>query len=112
MTVNRLATLLMGLVAAALVTVTPVAQSGTGGRGSIGERDLQQWLSYIASDELEGRATFSEGLALASAYIADHLREWGVTPGGDNGTYFQRVPVLGVKSENRSTVTVQSCVPA
>ena len=37
MTVNRLAALLMGLVAAALVTVTPVAQSGTGGRGSIGE---------------------------------------------------------------------------
>jgi len=53
--------------------------------------DLKQWLGYIASDELEGRATFSEGLTLAAGYIADHLDAWGVKPGGDNGTYFQRV---------------------
>lgn len=84
------------------------AQRGNGGRDSIREADLREWLTYIASDELEGRATFSEGLALASGYIADHLREWGVKPGGDKGTYFQRVPVLGVKSENRSTITVEA----
>src|SRR6185369_10924838 len=68
--------------------------------------DLKQWLAYLASDELEGRATFSEGLGLAAAYIAEHLRTWGVKPGGDNGSYFQRVRVLGVKSTNRSTLTV------
>src|SRR5437773_7005716 len=67
---------------------------------------LRQWLSYIASDDLEGRGTFSEGLGLAGAYIADQLKDAGVKPGGDHGSYFQRVPVLGVKSTNRSTVTV------
>src|SRR6185369_2353031 len=63
-------------------------------------------LTYLASDDLEGRATFSEGLGLAAAYIADQLKEAGVKPAGDHGTYFQRVEVLGVKSTNRSSVTV------
>jgi hypothetical protein len=69
--------------------------------------DLQKWLSYLSSDELEGRATFSEGLGLAAAYLAEQLRSFGVKPGGDNGSYFQRVRVLGVKSANHSTLTVE-----
>src|SRR5215468_1736940 len=69
--------------------------------------DLQKWLSYLSSDELEGRATFSEGLGLAAAYLAEQLRSWGVKPGGDNGSYFQRVRVLGVKSANHSTLAVE-----
>jgi Peptidase family M28 len=68
---------------------------------------LRDWLTYIASDDLEGRNTFSEGLGLAAAYIADQLKQVGVKPGGDHGTYFQRVAVLGVRSMNRSTVTVE-----
>src|SRR6185369_15547283 len=68
---------------------------------------LREWLSYIASDDLEGRATFSEGLGLAAAYIAEQLKDGGVKPGGDHGSYFQRVEVSGVKSTNRSTVTVE-----
>src|ERR1051325_4551018 len=67
---------------------------------------LRQWLNYIAADDLEGRSTFSEGLGLAAAYIADQLKDAGVKPGGDHGTYFQRVPVLGVSTVNRSSVTV------
>src|SRR5262245_66020963 len=67
---------------------------------------LREWLNYIASDDLQGRATFSEGLGLAGAYIADQLKDAAVKPGGDHGTYFQRVPVLGVRAVNRSSVTV------
>ena len=74
---------------------------------SISPESLRTWLTYLASDELEGRATFSEGLGLAAAYIAEQLKEAGVKPGGDRGSYFQRVEVLGVKSTNRSTLTVE-----
>jgi Peptidase family M28 len=76
-------------------------------RSSITPESLRKWLTYLASDELEGRATFTEGLGLAAAYIADQLKEGGVKAGGDHGSYFQRVEVLGVKSTNRSTVTVE-----
>ncbi len=78
------------------------------GRQFIDAKQLQEWLTFFSSDALEGRATFSEGLGLAAAYIADQLKSWGVRPGGDNGTYFQRVRVLGVKTVNRSTVTVEA----
>lgn len=78
------------------------------GREAITQEDLKEWLGYLASDELEGRNTYTEGLGLAAAYIAEHLRSWGVKPGGPNGSYFQRVAVLGVKSDNKSTVTVEA----
>src|SRR4051812_20683735 len=72
----------------------------------ISQDDLRQWLTYIASDDLQGRQVFTEGLALAGSYIADHLKEWGVRPGGDSGTYFQTVRVLGVRSRSNSALTV------
>ena len=83
------------------------AQAPGAGDGAISADQLREWLTYIASDELEGRATFSEGLARAGAYIAAELAEAGVEPAGDNGTYFQRVRVLGVRSTNNSTLTVE-----
>lgn len=76
------------------------------GRESITPEDLKEWLSYIASDELEGRGTFSPGLDLAAAYIEQNLRAWGVKPAGDRGSYRQTVRVLGVKVTSRSSVTV------
>jgi hypothetical protein len=68
--------------------------------------DMKEWLSYIASDQLQGRQVYTEGLGLAAAYIADHLKEWGVKPGGDEGSYFQVVKVLGVNVKRNSSVTV------
>lgn len=82
------------------------AQDGGGVPAPLTPDSLRPWLTYLASDQLEGRATFSEGLGLAAAYIAERLREVGVKPGGDDGTYFQRVSVLGVQSSNQSSVTV------
>jgi len=103
------AALALSLVAPALAA--PQAQhtataERSGGAGSITPQELKDWLSYIASDELEGRQVFHEGLGLAASYIADHLHEWGVKPGGDNGTYFQDVKVLGVNTRSQSSVTV------
>ena len=61
-------------------------QPSRGGVNSITEANLKEWLTYIASDELQGRATYTEGLGLAAGYIAGHLKEWGVKPAGENGT--------------------------
>lgn len=54
---------------------------------------LKAHLTYIASDLLEGRDTPSRGLDLAAAYIAANLAQWGVKPAGDNGSYFQKIPL-------------------
>ncbi len=84
-----------------------VAVRAAGGPESITVTDLRTWLSYIASDELEGRAAFTEGLGLAAGYIQGHLQSWGLEPGGDRGTFIQTVRVQGVKVTSRSSVTVK-----
>jgi hypothetical protein len=94
-------------VLAALVTLVLIRIQAAGGPGSIAADDLKEWLTYIASDQLKGRAVFTEGLGLAAGYIQGRLHEWGVAPGGDRGTYLQTVRVLGVKAASRSSVTVQ-----
>jgi hypothetical protein len=69
--------------------------------------DLKEWLSYIASDELQGRQVFTEGYGLAAAYVADRLKEWGIRPLGDDGTYFENVKLKGYKVTRNSAVTVE-----
>src|ERR1044072_4441955 len=56
------------------------------GRGAA--ESLRNHLTYIASDELEGRKTPSRGLDLAAEYIAKQFRAAGLEPAGDDG-YFQ-----------------------
>jgi hypothetical protein len=70
------------VVALALAGLVARAASDDG-RASIKRDDLKEWLTYIASDDLQGRAVFAAGLGLAAGYIVDHLRDWGVTPAGD-----------------------------
>jgi hypothetical protein len=93
-------------VAAWVVAAVSTVAAAGGGLNAIKSQDMREWLSYIASDELEGRATYSAGLGFAGGYISDHLRTWGVKPAGDKGGYLQTVRVLGVKSSSRATVTV------
>jgi hypothetical protein len=89
------------------LTLGLVSIQAAGGRASIVAGDLKEWLTFVASDELEGRAVFTEGLGIAAGYIQGYLQAWGVKPGGDHGGYLQTVRVRGVKSTNRSTLTVR-----
>ncbi len=55
------------------------------------ESTLRAHLTFIASDELQGRNTPSPGLDAAAAYIAEHVKSWGLKPMGGDGTYFQKI---------------------
>lgn len=59
----------------------------------------------LSSDLLEGRGVGTRGGDLAANYIATQLELAGVKPAGDNGTYFQRVPLIGVTPRLESTLT-------
>ena len=67
---------------------------------------MREWLGYLASDELQGRQTFTEGYGLAASYVAGLLKQWGVKPLGDGGTYFEGVRIRGYKVTRNSSVTV------
>ena len=82
------------------------AQKPSGGPKSIEPSELKDWLSYIASDELQGRQIYTEGLGLAAGYVSQHLAEWGLKPAGEDGSYFQTVKVLGVRTTSNASVTI------
>lgn len=88
------------------LSVDIFAQGGK--RAQIQEKDLREWLTYLSSDELQGRQLFTEGYGLASQYVAERLREMGVKPMGDNGSYFQSVKQKGYRITNNSSVTVEA----
>src|SRR5262245_20337196 len=102
---RRRARVVSGLAVMCIAGVTSVAGVRGAGASSITSQDLREWLSYIASDELGGRAVYTAGLGLAAAYIEEHVRAWGLKPAGDRG-YLQTVKVRGVKSTSRASVTV------
>lgn len=49
-------------------------------------------IRYLASDEMKGRRAGSPEYQKAAEYVAAKMKEYGLTPGGDNGTWFQEVP--------------------
>src|SRR5438045_3077531 len=61
---------------------TAAAPTGYGNVDSISEEELKIYLYFLASDQMEGRNLPSRGLDTASLYIASHLAEWGLKPGG------------------------------
>ncbi|MFO1497782.1 MAG: M28 family peptidase [Verrucomicrobiota bacterium] len=50
---------------------------------------------FLASDLLEGRGPGTRGGSLAIEYIAAQLAAAGLEPGGDQGTFFQKIALIG-----------------
>jgi hypothetical protein len=72
------------------------------------ESELRDWLTVLASDQMQGRQVFTEGYGRATQYIAGLLKEFGVKPIGADGTYFQPVRLKTYRSTINSSVTVES----
>jgi Peptidase family M28 len=52
--------------------------------------DVQRRINIIADDSMMGRNTPSPGLEKTAQYVADQFKMFGLKPGGEHGTYFQR----------------------
>ncbi len=59
---------------------------------SISSHDLFSYVKELASDKYEGRLTGTETYNASARWVASHFEKWGVTPVGDNDTYFQAFP--------------------
>ena len=68
---------------------------------SAAARAIEADVRYLADDALEGRDTGTRGYDLAAAYVAKRYQEIGLQPAGDDGTYFQRVPLLKALREEQ-----------
>jgi Zn-dependent M28 family amino/carboxypeptidase len=64
---------------------------------------IREFVKKLASDEFEGRGTGQKGGDAAADYIAKQFESFGLEPGGEKGTFFQEVPMVGVKTRAEST---------
>ena len=68
--------------------------------------DLMTRVYIYADDSLMGREVGTEYHLKATAYIERELRRLGLQPGGDNGTFFQNIPVFTHPLAQDNTITV------
>ena len=112
---RRLASAFTIAVAAGCATATQTGQAPSGPTSAaITAADLRHRLFIYADDSMMGRKAGTEGNMKATAYIASELQRMGVQPGGENGTYFQNVPLLHLQASKTKPIIVdgRSFLPA
>ena len=68
------------------------------GAESIDAERIRAHVKFLASDLLEGRGTGQRGGDLAAEYIATEFALYGLKPAGERNSFFQNVPMVGVKT--------------
>lgn len=87
------------LALAAACSSVPAPPEGT-------DADTSEWWAITAdlsSDAMEGRDTGSAGYERAAKYVADRFARAGLKPAGENGSWFQSVPISEVRVEKSGT---------
>jgi Zn-dependent M28 family amino/carboxypeptidase len=67
---------------------------------------IRAHVKLLSSDAMEGRGMNQKGGDVAAEYIAAQFKSYGLKPAGENGTYFQSVPMVGVKTLPATTFTL------
>src|SRR5713226_3662734 len=105
-TMRKLSPLLVGLFVAAVLTTQLAAQKRTAASARLkgitiempDAEKIRAHVKFLASDLLEGRGTGQRGGDIAAEYIATQFSLYGLKPAGDNNSFFQDVPMVGVKT--------------
>jgi Zn-dependent M28 family amino/carboxypeptidase len=63
---------------------------------TISPEHIRWHVRFLAHDLLEGRGTGQRGGDIAAEYIATQFAEYGLKPAGDNGSFLQKVPLVGI----------------
>src|SRR5579863_10611119 len=69
---------------------------------------IRAHVKFLSSDLLEGRGVGARGGEIAAEYIAAQFALLGAKPFGDNGTYFQKVSLVGVEPQPSTELSAVS----
>lgn len=81
--------------------------------GELPDIDADALLAHVkelSSDRFEGRAPGTDGEALTVGYLVDQFRRIGLKPGNSDGTFVQRVPLVGIAAAG-SPLTLAKAMP-
>ncbi len=80
---------------------------GEGGVSSINESDLRSSVSFLASDDLQGRGTGSPFGRITSRYLAHRFQLLGLEPAGDGDSYFQHFRLVRMELGKRNSLEIR-----
>ena len=69
--------------------------------------DVRSRIYLVADDSMLGRAAGANGNFVMTSYIAREMERLGLEPGGENGTWFQVIPMVRRRADSASTLTVE-----
>ena len=106
-----------GLLAAGCSGSTEPAGNGGGGQApapaaaitrmpQIQADRLLEHTKALSADAFEGRAPGTKGEELTVQYLVEQFKALGLQPGNTDGTYVQKVPLVGITARNTQPLTV------
>jgi aminopeptidase YwaD len=103
---TRLLPLLLPLLCCQKTSVTVEAPSPTSKaiKPSVAasEENLKQHLAFLTSEAMTGRRVLSDGAELTGRYIAEQMKEMGLSPNGDGGSFFEEITFYDERRETPS----------
>lgn len=73
---------------------------------SITGDEILAHIKILASDEYEGRAPGTKGETLTVNYLVEQFKRFGLKPGNPDGSYTQKVPLVGFTTERSASLKV------
>jgi Zn-dependent M28 family amino/carboxypeptidase len=67
---------------------------------------ILEHVKVLASDEFEGRAPGTKGEEKTVGYLVEEFKKLGLKPGNTDGTFIQKVPLVGIQAANTVPLTV------
>jgi hypothetical protein len=91
----------LAAMSAALLPLVPAAAE------SPAETRMRRDISFLASDQCEGRGVTTEGINIAADYIANEFKKAGLKPAGPDGSYFQPFTIPGTVLHGRNELSLR-----
>src|SRR3990172_11254056 len=67
---------------------------------------LMQHIRTLASNEFDGRLPGTKGEELTVRYLTERFRSLGLEPGNPDGTWVQKVPLVGITADPKMSLTL------
>ena len=92
-----------------LFSCNKIIQKEKTGLFSITAAELKHHLDFLAADEFQGRDTPSSELKIASKYLSNLSKKYGLIPIMSDNSYFQSIPLeTSIVSESETAIVLKS----